>query len=843
MTSSSHQGEQENRSNIERHRIKIGGMSCSFCAETIRKTFQQMEGVHEAHANLGHEEALIRFDPAKVSAEDLEKALREVGYSVRDPDKVKAREEQEAEIEESRRKLILAGTLTVIAAIAMILMALDILPDPVLKPVLLVLMPIIGLATVFGPGGYIVKKAWYSLYRGILNQHVLLEFAALSALLGGIFGLIGEFTNMPALDYPAVHFFGAASFLTTYHVLSEYTSLLVRVRASRSVQKLLDLQPDTARLVSNGETREVKVSDLAKGDEVQVKPGESIPVDGEVMDGRSGVDESVVTGESIPAEKAEGDEVVGGSVNQRGRLTVKVTRVGDETFLQKVGQQIEEARAMKPAILQVVDVVLKYYVPAVIGFALFAVLLWTLGAWFVTGEMDPSRALFAMLAVFVLGYPCALGMAMPLAMIRGGGMAAENGILVSSGEAFQVINELTRIVFDKTGTLTRGEPEVTDVQVCSDDVRKHRVLHWAASAEASSEHPLAQAVVRYARDNDIEPDKVNDFDAQAGKGVRARLRDRTVYVGNVGFFTDELGADLNGIQGDIDRLQEDGKTVLLVGEEKDRVATVVGLIAVSDTLKDDAKQSISRLKELKLHPEMVTGDNKQVARGVAKTLGIENFLADVLPDTKAEHVRKLQNEGHRVAFVGDGINDAPALMQADVGIVVGAGTDIAIESGDVILTGHALSGILDAIEIGRKSYRKTIQNLWLAFAFNGIGVPAATTGLVHPAWAMIAMVASVTAVLANSFGGRLLKAKEKGGPAHNGPSQLSTAELRSKAISCEGCIRRIEQRLSGLDGVEFLKGDANRKEVTIRFDQNLTDLRSIEAEMSDAGYPITGSRK
>lgn len=700
---------------------------------------------------------------------------------------------------------------------------------------MLTVMPILAFATVFGPGLYILKKAYYSLIRGILNQHTLLEFGALSGLTGGVLGFIGYFYGIELLRFPIPDFFGVAVFVTTYHVLSEYTSLMVRVKASRSVQKLMELQPETARVIRDGKIEEIPMSEVQAGDRVQVRPGESIPVDGKIMEGRSGVDESIVTGESIPVEKKKGDEVVGGSMNQTGSLIIEVTKVGEESFLQQVSRSIEEARAMKPGILQLVDVVLKYYVPGVVLFAALGFLIWTLGAWVVTGEFNLSRAIFATLAVFVMGYPCALGMATPLAMIRGGGMAAEKGILMRSGESFHVLKDVKKVILDKTGTITQGKPGVTDVMACTEDLDERGLLQRAASVEASSEHPLGQAMVNYAKAHEVELSEVRDFETLAGKGVRAALDQRTVYAGNPGFF-EELGIDLAPVKEDLEKLQKEAKTVILVGEQRDD--PVIGLIAIADTLKEDAQETISRLQALGLDPVMITGDKERTARSVAKAVGIKEVLAQVLPDEKANRVRKLQEQSYRVAFVGDGINDAPALMQADVGIAIGAGTDIAIESADVILMGEKLSSIIDALEIGRNSYRKTVQNLWLAFAFNGIGVPAATTGLVHPVWAMIAMVASVSTVLANSFGGRLLARKKSKAEAKK--PEIKTITLHSKAISCQGCIHKIQEVLGKREGIESVAGKADKKQITVHYREGEVTIGEIKAALDEIGYPVSG---
>ncbi|HWO40323.1 MAG TPA: cation-translocating P-type ATPase, partial [Candidatus Eisenbacteria bacterium] len=728
---------------MDRVQFKIGGMSCSFCVETIRRALTRMEGVKDVHVSLAHEEALIEYDPTKTRPEQLEDTLTAVGYTVRDPEKVRTFEEEEAEIHRERDRLIIAGSLTGIAFLLMLLMWLGRM-FPYIEWITLVL----AFVTVFIVGWPILKMAWGSLRRGILNQHVLLEFAALAGLTGGVLGFFFP-------DFPSPDFFGVAVFVTTYHILSQYTSLLVRTRASQAVRKLLSLQPATARVIRNGREHEVAVEEIAIGDLVRVRPGSQIPVDGEVVDGESAVNESFVTGEPIPKDKSQGDDVIGGSVNQTGTLVVRVTRIGKESFLQQVARHIQEARALKPGIIQLVDRILVYFVPGVLAFAVLAILIWTAGAWVVTGQPDLIRATYAALAVLVMGYPCALGMATPLAMIRGGGEAALKGILMRTGEAFQVFKDVKKVVLDKTGTITAGRPQVADL-IPLNDGTPESLLELAASAERPSEHPLAQAVVQMAEEKGLDFKEARDFQAAAGGGVRAKVNGTRVLIGNVRFLSNE-GVDVAAAHQKATEFETQAKTVIGVARNQE----LVGLLSITDAIKEDAAEAIQRMKEAGLQPVMITGDNQHTAKAVAAQVGIEEVYAQVLPQEKAVRVRELQKRGLRVAMVGDGINDAPALMQADVGVAIGAGTDIAIESSDVILVGERLGGFVDAYEIGRRSFHKTVQNLGLAFSFNGIGVPLATTGWVHPVWAMIAMAASVSAVLLNSFGGRLLPKSKK----------------------------------------------------------------------------------
>jgi len=744
---------------VAKLQVQVGGMSCSFCTSTIERAIGRMEGVAAVNVSLAHEDALIQYDPARCTPEELLETLRNLGYTIRDADKVRAFEQQAAELRSERQRLLVTGILTAISMVVMIPMWLG-ATERWLQWVMLVL----ALATIFGPGWTILSMAYHGLRRGILNQHVLLELGAFAGLLGGLLGLLGQWISLPILArFPVGDFFGVSVFITSYHILSGYVSLLVRARASEAVRRLLALQPDTARVMRpDGREEEIPVAAVQVGDRVRVRPGERIPVDGAVVEGLSSVDESIVTGESLPVDKQPGSPVIGGAINQTGSLLVEVSRVGEQSFLYQVAHSIEEARALKPNILQVVDQVLRFYVPGVIAVAVVALFIWTVGVWLATGELAVARAVYAALAVFVMGYPCALGMAAPLAMIRGGGEAASRGILMRSGAAFQVLRQIDTILLDKTGTLTVGKPQVVET-LPAPGVTTDDLLRLAASVELFSEHPLAQAVYRHALQSGIEPVDASDFQAEAGKGVTARVEGRRVQVGSLRFLA-EAGIATDTLAETIATQEGLGRTVVGVAGE----GRLLGLLAIADAPKPDARQTIQALRSLGIQPVMLTGDNIRTARAVADALGIEEVIAQVLPQEKAEAVRRFQAQGRRVAMVGDGINDAPALVQADVGIAIGAGTDIAIESSDVVLIGERLAAVTDAYAISRTSYGKTVQNLALAFAFNGVGVPLAATGLVHPVWAMIAMVASVSAVLLNSFGGRLIPGQKESGMYKSG---------------------------------------------------------------------------
>ncbi|HEX2273700.1 MAG TPA: cation-translocating P-type ATPase [Acidimicrobiales bacterium] len=768
---------------LARFRARVGGLHCSLCTGTLEKALGSRPGVAKVAVSLTHEQALVEYDPAEVRPQDLLDTLRDIGYTARDPAKVRPYEEEEAELVAEGRRLLwgiafslqtisllmsvagvwyicaavgvsflavaylllrprgraaaLAGT-AVLAAVTVATLVVEI--SGVIEPAVPWIVASFALFVVFGLARHILVMSLQSLRRGILNQHVMLEAAALAGLAGGTIGLVFR-----PDDYPTGPFFGVSVLVATYHLFSEWLSLLVKTRSSQAVKRLLELQPDVARVVRDGAEREVPIDEVAVGDLVRVRPGERVPVDGEVVDGHSAVDRSLVTGEPVPVERSPGDEVTGGSINGSGTLLVRVSAVGEESFLAQVVRHVEDARALKPGILHLVDRILRIYAPAVLSLSAGAFLAWTLGAWVLGGGPDLERAAFAALSVLVMGYPCAVGIAAPLSIVRGAGEAADEGIVMRTGEAFQAFRQVRTVVLDKTGTLTEGRPTVREIEAVGEP---DELLAVVAAAESSSEHPLAQAVLTAALERDLDVPPVEDFDSVAGLGVLARIGGKRVLVGSPRFLEGE-GVDVGGLARRIAELEEAGRTVVAAS----RGGRLLGAIAFDDRLRPDAVDAVAAMRQAGIRPVLVTGDNRPAAERVAAELGIDEVHAAVLPDEKADVVRALQTMG-RVAMVGDGINDAPSLMQADVGVAMGAGTDIAIESADVVVVGNRLTSILTAREISSHSYRKTCQNVTLAFLFNGVGIPLAATGLVYPVWAMVAMALSVTSIFVNSLWGR-----------------------------------------------------------------------------------------
>lgn len=778
--------EPASRPDRARIRARIGGLHCSLCTGTIEKALCRMPGVDKVAVSLTHEQTLVEYDPARVDPAELLQTLRDIGYTLYDPRKLRSFEEEERDLVREGRRFLVAVAFSLIAialiatptgigstliplaaALGLIGFVFLVLRSQglwiastsaaglgVLGGALLFYRQTLGLTQatpwlvgalavvlVFGIARHILSMAFQALRRGILNQHVLLETGAFAGLVGGLIGLVFE-----PPGYPTAPFFAVAVMVVTYHIFSEWLSLIVKTRSSQAVKRLLDLQPDVARVVRDGQEIELPIAAVGVGDLVRIRPGERLPVDGEVVDGHSAVDQALVTGEPVPVERTTGDHVIGGSINGTGTLLVRVTAVGDESFLQRVVREVEDARALKPGLLHLVDRILVVYTPTVLLVAALAALGWIAIPWLLGIAPDLQRAVFASLSVLVMGYPCAVGISAPLSIVRGAGEAAERGVLMRTGEAFQGFRLVKQIAFDKTGTLTEGRPRLIEIEATH--AREDELLGVAAAVEAASEHPLADAIVTAAFERGVTPPAVSEFEAVPGKGVRARIDGETVLAGSPRFMT-ENNIDLAHLTERIRALENAGRTVIAVS----RGGRPLGLLALGDAVRSEAAGAMAALRKAGLKTVLLTGDNERSGRRVAAELGIDEVHAGLLPGEKAELIRRLQRDG-RVAMVGDGINDAPALMQADVGIAMGGGIDIAIESADIIILSNRLDGIATARDISRRSYRKMVQNVSLAFLFNGIGVPLAATGLLYPVWAMTAMAVSVTTIFFNSLWGQ-----------------------------------------------------------------------------------------
>ncbi|MFB6241866.1 MAG: heavy metal translocating P-type ATPase, partial [Candidatus Nanosalina sp.] len=664
-------------------RIEVAGMHCASCATAIEKELSGVEGVEKASVNYASETANVEHGE-DVSRQELVAAVERAGYSVKDASHEEERGgERGVETDYTRKRMLYAWLVTDPLAALMFsgYLGFQFLTGTQMD----VLMLLFSLPVVYWLGRPVHRAALQSARHGNVNMDTLITMGSTVAFLTGI----------AVFFAPVQNYAGIAAMIMAFHLTGKYIEEKAKGEASEAIQELLSLQAKTARVLRNGEETEIPVEEVEVGDRIVVKPGEKIPVDGEVVEGETSVDESMATGESTPVSKEPGDEVIGATVNQTGRIKMEATKVGEDTFLANVVELVKEAQGSKVPIQAFADRVTSYFVPVVITIAALAFVSWLvapemladlalkIGGWlpWVSPAADPlTQAIFVAVAVLVIACPCALGLATPTALMVGTSKAAENGVIFRSGEAIQAMRELDTVVFDKTGTITKGEPEVTDV-VAEDE---GRVLWLAASVEKGSEHPLGQAIVEEAESRSIELSGVEGFDSFTGKGVKGRVEENEVYVGNARL-VEENGLE-NSFETEQQELEEDGKTAMLVAENGE----VVGVIAVADTLKEGSKDAIARLQDFGLETWMITGDNQRTADAIAGEVGIDDVMAGVLPEDKIEKVRELQENG-RVAMVGDGINDAPALEQADIGIAIGTGTDIAIESSDVTLVQGDLS--------------------------------------------------------------------------------------------------------------------------------------------------------
>lgn len=724
--------------------LPVSGMSCASCVLTIEKAVNGLPGVANIVVNFAAEKAIVEFDKKVTSLEDIKKRVRAVGYEVSD-EKEGGEGASRIEWEKARKRLIGAWLITIPIIVLMILERAFSVMLPFQESILLIL----GAFVIFCPGLNTLKAGFNSVRHGAASMDVLIGLGTLTALVTGI---------LKIFRFPIESYAGISGMVMAFFLTGRYIEAMSKGKASIAIKRLIQLGAKSVRILSNGEEKEIPIERLMVGQTMIIRPGEKVPTDGEVVEGSSSVDESMVTGESLPVKKKVGDLVIGATINQQGLLRVKAAKIGKDTFLAQIIKLVEEAQGSKIPIQEFADRVTARFVPIVLAIAVLTFFFWLLFApypilqWahrflpWVNPSLTPiSLAIFAGVAVLVIACPCALGLATPTALMVGSGMGAERGILFKSGEAIQTMKEVKVIVFDKTGTITKGRPEVTDVSVV-EGLSETVILENAASLESGSEHPLASAVVESAKAKGIKITQPERFEALPGKGIIGKVHNREVVIGNKKLF-DEKGIAYSSLEATLTKLENEAKTTILVGID----GKVSGAVAIADSLKDDSTKALQELKAMGLTLVMLTGDNERTARAIANKVGIEKVVSNVLPAHKQKEVEKLQKEYGMVAMVGDGINDAPALTQANVGIAIGTGTDIAIESSDVTLVRGNLSGVVTAIKLSRETFRKIKQNLFWAFFYNTIAVPLAILGLLHPVIAEIAMAASSINVVTNSL--------------------------------------------------------------------------------------------
>ncbi len=741
--------------------LPIEGMSCASCVQKVEKALQGLDGVAEANVNFATETAQVLYDPAQASVTDFKKAVSSAGdYKVLEVlEGADVREAQASAQQEYVARLL--GKFISAAVLTIIIMVLSMgehLPgiESIDMQTRYYMLMMLTIPVMFWSGSMFFRGAWAALMHKTSDMNTLVAVGTLSAFIYSAVVTItpSTFEGLKGMgEMPAVYYDSAAMIITLI-LLGRLLEARAKGRASGAIAKLLGLRAKVAHVVRDGREEDIPLEEVETGDVLAVRPGETIPVDGEVLEGASAVNESMLSGESLPVDKQPGDQVVGSTINLTGSFRIQATRVGKDTVLSQIVRMVEEAQGHKAPIQRVADKVASVFVPVVMAIAVVTFVVW------ITVGPDPklTHALLAFVAVLIIACPCAMGLATPTAIMVGTGRGAEMGILIRGGEVLEQARSVNAVVFDKTGTLTLGEPSVTDV-VSLNGLAADEVLLLAASAEMDSEHPLGMAVRAEAEARGFEPVRPDEFEAVPGKGIVARVDGRTVALGNPAFI-EERGLEAGAFRGQADELAAQGKTSMVLAVDGEPA----GIIALADTIKKNSREAVAQLSEMGMEVYMITGDNRRTAAAIAAQAGIDNVIAEVLPQDKADEVSRLQGEGKVVAMVGDGINDAPALAQADLGIALGAGTDIAIEASDITLIRDDLRAVVDAIKLSRRTFKTIKQNLFWAFFYNTLGIPIAA-GILYPVWGILlnpmfaaaAMAFSSVSVVTNSL--RLRKVK------------------------------------------------------------------------------------
>ncbi len=720
----------------EKISLQVGGMTCVNCAKTIEKALNSREGVYNATVVFAAEKVAVEYNPDQISLPAIKKVIQDAGYAVVEPKPQDGAEDKARKRHIQHLKLLLTASIGLtIPIIALMWLS----PLPMEQTNILMFL----LAT---PVQFVVGWTFYvGTYKGIKNKTANMDtLIAMGTSTAYFYSTVVTF--IPELFPNAAVFFDTATMIMTFILLGKLLDAIAKGRTSEAIRKIMGLQAKVARIIRNNQEIEVPIEEVIVGDIVIVRPGEKIPVDGTIIEGYSGVDEKVITGESIPVEKKVGDQVVGSTINKTGMLKFRATKVGKDTVLAQIINLVEEALTSKAPVQRIADVAAGYFVPVIIITATLSALAW----YFIAGESF-IFALTVFIAVVVVACPCALGLATPTAIMVGVGKGAENGILIKSGEALEAVHKLKTVVFDKTGTLTKGEPEVTDIYP-NKAFSEEQLLQLAAVAEKNSEHPLGEAILKKAKEKGLKVEDPELFNALPGYGVEVTYRNGTILLGNRKLM-EANNLEINNLEAKMTKLEESGKTAMLIAVN----GQIAGLIAVADTLKENSAEAVAKLKEMGLEVIMISGDNQRTANAIASQIGVSRVFAEVLPSEKASEIKRLQAENKVVAMVGDGINDAPALAQANIGIAVGSGTDVAMETGDIVLIKNDLRDVIIAIQLSRATMRKIRQNLFWAFFYNVALIPLAAGVfypilhvLFNPVYAAAAMASSSVTVVTNA---------------------------------------------------------------------------------------------
>lgn len=735
------------KKNLKTYTFKVEGMTCSACSSRVERVTKKLNGVQSSVVNLATEKLTINIDEDEIGYSEIKAAVDKAGYKlVKEAEKSEEKKKLSASEVLLRRfilSLIFTVPLLIITMGHMLGMPLPGIIDSMMNPFNFAVVQLILTLPVMAAGYRFYLVGIKNLFRLSPNMDSLIAISTLAAVLYGIFAIYKIETG--DTSYAMHLYFESAAVILTLITLGKYLEAVSKGRTSQAIKALMGLAPKTATIVRNDTEMVIPVEEVTVGDIILVRPGEKLPVDGEIIEGNTSIDESMLTGESIPVEKIIGSNVIGASINKTGFIKYKATKVGKDTALAQIVKLVEEAQGSKAPIAKLADVISAYFVPIVIGLAVIASV-----GWLIAGETTVF-SLTIFIAVLVIACPCALGLATPTAIMVGTGKGAENGVLIKGGEALETTHVIKTIVFDKTGTITEGKPVVTDI--ITSDITEDEILVLAASSEKGSEHPLGEAIVRGAEDRGLSLKDIEEFNAIPGHGIEVKIEGKHILLGNKKLMI-EKNIDLSQLISDSDRLASEGKTPMYVAID----GILKGIVAVADVVKPSSRNAINALHNMGIKVAMITGDNKKTADAIASQVGIDIVLAEVLPEDKANEVKKLQQGDVKVAMVGDGINDAPALAQADVGIAIGSGTDVAIESADVVLMKSDLMDVITAIKLSKATIKNIKQNLFWAFGYNVLGIPVAM-GILHifggpllnPMIAAAAMSFSSVSVLTNAL--------------------------------------------------------------------------------------------
>lgn len=841
-----------------KEKFKVTGMTCSACSSRVEKTVDKLEGTDSVMVNLLTGSMQVTFDEGTITAEEIIKAVEKAGYGAyldqgeaassgvgagRSAEKEAASKAAVDESKQMKKRLVWSVLLLIpLMWISMGHMFTGGGHD-MERPLTNVLLQVLFLIPIVILNRKYFLKGFPSLFRGAPNMDSLIAIGSSAAILYGIFVIFRMTAGYETGNMELVHhyagdvYFESAAMILTLITVGKYLEARSKGKTSQAIEKLMDLAPKKATVVRDGIEMEIPVEELVVGDILAVRPGESIAADGVIISGKTSIDESAITGESIPVEKQAGDKAVSATMNKTGFIKVRCTRVGADTTISQIIKLVDEASASKAPIARMADEIAGVFVPMVICIAVVAAVIWLIaGAGF-------EFALSIGISVLVISCPCALGLATPVAIMVGTGKGAENGILIKSGEALETAHSIDTVVMDKTGTITEGKPKVTEIAACG--ISEAKLMQIACSLEAGSEHPLAEAIMFEAESKGIQPQPVDDFEAIFGRGIKGRVGGKLYFAGNLALM-DETGIETSNVKPQLDKLADQGKTPLIFADE----SGVLGVIAVADVEKETSREAIEAFKAMGIDVVMLTGDNQRTAEALRKRMQIPKVIAEVLPSDKEKHIAALQAEGHKVAMIGDGINDAPALAKADVGIAIGAGTDVAIESADAVLMRNDLTDAVTAVKLSKAVIRNIKENLFWAFFYNIIGIPVAA-GVLYPLFAIklspmigaAAMSLSSVCVVFNALRLRRFKVKKQAQEdlteyrvEETKEEEEMKYELKIEGMMCMHCQKHMTDALNKMEGVS---AEINLEEKTayVTAEREIS-MDEFQAVVEDAGYTL-----